>query len=333
MRQTYRKQSILLAAALLTFPAASQANQPTAVSGPVQSVEKTTTVNVRENVVVVSGRMSLGLINGEANEIVYDAGSGRKLSQLTWQLENVAMAGFGLSVTPTHWLKLNGDIWINVNEGSGYMDDYDWFVPGLDWTDWSHHDDTDVDELTMYDINAEFTVFRQSQARFFGILGYKQDLFEWTSYGGSYTYSMNGFRDTVGTFPAGEKGISYEQTYSVPYIGVGFEAVLPSITFAGRFIASTFVELEAVDNHYQRNLEYTDDFEDGSMFGIDLAASYRFTDHMSIMGAFRYQNYDEVKGSTTVRNTVTGAARHYGGDVAGADNSITMITASLVYEM
>lgn len=328
------KKAAFLAAALLLSPALSTASQPVAVNSQTTNTsESTTSIKVNENIVVVSGRMSLGLLNGEANELVYDDATGHKASHLIWDTENVLMLGFGGSITPVHWLKLNGDFWVNVTDSSATMDDYDWFVQGADWTHWSHHEDTDVDTITMFDINAEFTVMGSSTSRLFGIVGYKQDNFEWSAYGGSYVYSVNGFRDTSGSFADGEKGISYEQTYKAPYLGFGFEMDVAPVTFAGRFIYSPAVDLEAVDNHYMRNLEFTDDFETGDLFGLDLALTYQMTPNWKIAGSLHYQSYDEVKGSTTIKDTITGASYYYGGDVAGSDNSSTLIAATVIYEM
>lgn len=330
----YCNKAVMLAALLLVSPAFALANQPVAVSSETTNTsESTTTINVNENIVKVSGRLSLGLLTAEANELVYDSASGAKASHLTWESDTVAMLGFGGSITPVHWLKLNADFKINVSEGSSTMDDYDWFVTGADWTHWSHHEDTDVDSITMFDINAEFTMMGKDQTRLYGIVGYKQDTFEWSAYGGTYVYSVNGFRDSSGSFPDGEKGISYEQTYKTPYLGLGFEMDFTPVTFAGRFTYSPAVDLATVDNHYQRNLEFTDDFETGDMFGLDVAVVYALTTNLKLAGSLHYLSYDEVKGSTNVKDTISGYTVHYDGDVAGSDNTSTLIAATLIYEL
>lgn len=332
--KSYCTKAAILAASIVLLPALSFGAQPVAVSSQTTNTsESTTTINVNENIVVVSGRVSLGLLNGEANELVYDDSGTIKASQLTWKTENVAMLGFGGSISPVHWLKLNGDIWVNVSEGTGTMDDYDWFIPGADWTHWSSHDDMDVDSITMFDINAEFTMYGKEQTRLYGIVGYKQDTFEWSAYAGNYVYSVNGFRDSTGSFPDGQKGISYEQTYKTPYLGIGFEMDFAPVTFAGRFTYSPSVDLEAVDTHYLRDLEFTDEFDSGDMFGLDVALVYQLTTNMKLAGSVHYQKYDEVKGSTTIKDLTTGYSYHLDGDVAGADNSSTLFAASFIYEL
>jgi len=41
------------------------------------------------------------------------------------------------------WLGFNFDGWFVATDGHGTMDDYDWQIPGYEWTDWSHHEGTD----------------------------------------------------------------------------------------------------------------------------------------------------------------------------------------------
>jgi len=94
-------------------------------------MENQATVQINKNVIIVSGHVGAGYLSGESTESVYDtASSGYKLSELTWKLRDVFMFNAGVSVGPTTWLKLNGDIWVKANDGNGSMDDYDWLVEG-----------------------------------------------------------------------------------------------------------------------------------------------------------------------------------------------------------
>ena len=101
--------------------------------------------------------------------------------------------------------------------------------------------------------------------------------------------------------------------------------------FSGRLIGSALVNLEATDIHHLRNLEFEDDFETGTMVGIDLAISYAFSPQLQAMLGFHYIDYAEVKGSTEITDLVTGATSAVGGDAAGSDNSNGTIMAAVVY--
>jgi plasminogen activator len=330
------KKSVALLSMAAVFPlcSAHAQTQPTAVSGTDTQgqVQKTSSITIGKSASVVSGRLSLGLLNGDADEIVYNPGNGAKVSQLEWELDNVAMLGAGISISPKSWLKLNGDIWINISEGNGAMNDYDWLLPTSEWSDWSYHEDTEVDRVIMLDLSADLTFHAAQHAQFFGILGFKRDSFEWTARGGDFVYSVNGFRDTTGSIPGELQVVSYEQTFLFPYIGLGFEVDFAPVTFKGRIIGSTLVDVEAEDTHYLRGLMFDDSFETGSMIAVDLGVSYHLSKRLHVTGGLHYQNYDEVQGSTIITDQSTGFSYLVEGDAAGADNSSTMILATISYD-
>ncbi len=293
---------------------------------------KQTTVRINKKVIIVSGHIGAGYLSGESTESVYDtAASGYKLSELTWRLRDVFMFNAGISVQPATWLKLNGDIWIKANDGNGSMDDYDWFVEGRDWTHWSHHNNVELSEGLMYDLNVEFPFYRFDQATFSALIGYKHDHWEWKTRGGSYIYSTYALRDTIGTFPDDEPGITYEQTFGVPYVGLAFAARLEKATLTGRLIGSTLVKVEDVDHHHMRNLLFENDFDTGSMVSFDLGGGYNLTDQLSLLAAYHYQIYYETKGSTKVTDLLTGETQNFPGDAAGTDHQSDMVSLSLRY--
>jgi plasminogen activator len=324
---------VLYTAVFLTFTTTHVLAAATTASGNPQNIQSSGSISASNSVIPVTGRLSLGVLNGEANEIVYDTSSGAEMSHLEWQLDNVAMLGAGISFTPASWLKINTDFWINISDGSGTMDDYDWTVSGLPWTDWSHHDDMTVDQIFFFDLNAEVPVLKRPVGTIYGIIGIKRDNFEMSANGGDFIYSTNSFRDTTGSFVDNVEVISYEQTYTVPYLGIGFQADYHPLSFTGRIIGSGLVDLEAKDTHYLRNVVFEDDFETGTMFALDLGFAYSFSEKLQVMGGFHYQYYDEVKGSTTITDLTTGEAATYTGDSAGSDNTSSIFMATLIYNL
>src|SRR3546814_9973093 len=94
------------------------------------------------------------------------------------------------------------------------MEDYDWFQPGNDWTDRSRHFDTDLDHYLMIDIAGRFDRLRWEDGRLGLLGGVRYTDVQWTAYGGDFVYTATTFRDTVGSFPAGERGITYRQQRS-----------------------------------------------------------------------------------------------------------------------
>ncbi len=299
---------------------------------PEKQVEKSTSVAVAGHQVQVEGRLGLGYLTGESKELVYNTQDGSKVSELIWTLDNIFMLNAGVSVAPKPWLKINADIWFKINDGDGEMDDYDWLYPGLaDWSDWSHTEDVPLEKGLMFDINAEFSFYKTTTTSFTAFVGYKHDNWQWKAYGGDYVYSYDGFRDQTGSFPAGELGITYEQWWNVPYIGIGFESHFTNWELSGRLIGSPLVQAEDEDHHHMRSLRFEEDFDNSNMWAIDLSATYLFSQQFGVTGAFSYQYYDEAKGTTTITDLVTGEQVFIDGDAAGADNEATLFSLIFVY--
>lgn len=311
---------------LLLSVTGQAASGPVAVA-PGQSVE----TEVNSGGMQVTARIGAGYLQGESNEFVYwPDQNNHKASQLTWEIDNLFMLGLGGSVTVNDWLIFNADGWFKASDGSGSMDDYDWLVPGLDWTDWSTHEDTDVTGGSIIDINAQIPFYQSGNMVISGYLGYKRDSFEWEARGGNYTYSVNGFRDSTGSFPAGELGITYEQTFDVPYIGVGMVGDYGQWQFQGRFIFSPLVSGEAIDHHHMRNLVTVDDFSGESMMSFDIAGSYAVSEATLIKLAFAYQSYDTMQGDSEWQFNDIGVVQNIA-DGAGADHDSSMFSLSVVY--
>ncbi len=310
-----------------TGPTTTTTMVPAGVSSKSHIIEKQASININDHVVMISGSLSYGLVNGKSRELVYDTSTGHKNSELDWQLSNVSMVGVGASIKPLSWLRLNGNFWFKVSEGDGNIDDYDWRLYGYDdWTDWSHSP-TNVTEGIMYDVNMELTFLRFNQTSLYGIVGFKHDHWKWEAHGGTFIYSSYYVRDTVGSFPSDELVLTYEQTYDVPYIGIGFHANLDPVTLTGRIIGSTLVSSSDEDNHPLRDLNISSSLDDGKMWGIDFACTYNFTPHIAATAAFQYTKYEEIKGDKNWNFYSEGDRFTYGG---GLDNQSTLAYLSLL---
>lgn len=272
-----------------------------------------------------------GYLTGEANEIVFVPElNNHKISELTWQIDNLFMVGVGAHLKLQNWLTVNFDGWFKATDGDGTMDDFDFRIIGADWTDWSTHNDTDVTDGSIIDLNAEFSVFRTEGFALKLIGGYKRDDFGWEAYGGDFVFSVNGFRDTAGSFPDGLQVVGYEQTYESPYVGVGIGANFSKFELASRLIYSAWVQGEAIDNHYLRNLVTTDEIEDGDMVAFDISGNYLINNHLSVMIAYTYQNYDTTQGDSLWEFRDEGVSIFFE-DGAGMDLYYSLFTVSLKY--
>lgn len=273
-----------------------------------------------------------GYLSGESTELVYwPEANNHKASELTWEIDNLYMIGVNGVLEVGNWLSFNFDGWFKATDGDGSMDDYDWQVPGYEWTDWSHHEDTDVTDGSMVDVSANFSFFKAQNAVLTGIVGYKRDNFGWEARGGDFTYSSGGFRNYRGSFPDGELGISYEQTLESLYGGLGFSAQFTNrFQLAGRVIYSPFVQGEATDYHHMRNLVTYDDFEDGDLIAFDISGTWGFTDNLGLEVGFRYQKYDTMQGDSEWHYNDQGVVVNYD-DAGGMDQTSIMLSTSLQY--
>ena len=259
-------------------------------SGPVPTSNMQTVGDVEKGVVQFSVSVGAGYLSGDSTELVYwPEVNNHKASELRWKIDDLFMVGAKgrLQIGPRFTVKL--DAWFKATDGSGTMDDFDWQVVGYsEWTDWSHHENTDVTDGDIIDTSAEFTFLKTQNAGFNAIVGYRRDHYGWEARGGDYIYSVNGFRDTTGSFGDDVTVIGYEQTLSAPYLGLGLTAVFTSFQLDSRVIYSPIAQGEATDNHYLRNLVTDDDVEDMDMIAFEIAGTWLFTSHLGMEAGFSY---------------------------------------------
>ncbi|MDR3088283.1 MAG: omptin family outer membrane protease [Desulfobulbaceae bacterium] len=331
------KKSIIATTALSLILGVAATAQAANVAN--RRADGSSTIRVSDQVMTVSGRLSVGMTTGTAHEVVHMPPGltdilprrGNLLSKLSWDIDNVVMLGAGVSVRPTSWLKFNADVAVAVTDGDGGLEDYDYAAANTD--EWTHYSDSDADveDGLLFDVNAElkFLTFRNTSV--FGILGYKHDKWSWEATGGKYIYSTYYLRDTQGSLPNDRPGISYEQTFDTPYIGVGFNTDLSAVSLAGRFIFSTLVSADAEDTHHLRDLHYEDDMDDGRMIGLDLALTAPLTQRLSLIGSYHYQKYDDMDGGETITDLRTGQKESIDYNIAGMDQNLSVFALSLAY--
>ena len=300
--------------ALMSLPApAWAAFQAGAIAGPKEGPG-----------VPFAAQASLGLLNGEAIEHVFDYetvdGSRRQLSRLDWDLKDIAMGGGSLSARLTGKLTLNGGAWLALTEGTGEMDDYDWLDTGF--SDWTHYSLSEVDLTAGYvfDLNVAWDLFAWNglTARLFA--GYKQDGWKWEDRGVYLLYPDYGY---VPQDLGGENMINYEQEFRMPYLRAGADWMRGGFALSGHVTWSPIVSATDWDEHVARNMHFKETFEGGDMLGFGLEARYSFAkgffNGLFVSAAVDYQKIDLIVGDMEVRDGATGET---GGvtDGAGIEN-------------
>jgi outer membrane protease len=283
---------------------------------------------------------SVGQVAGTASELVFDypLGSKAKISELTWDIKDVTVAGVQASAGFGGRFRVNLGFWSALNEGSGEMVDRDWLysdeysaalVPGDgNWTHESRHPDTSVDEGTMVDLNLTVLALQTGSFSLLGIAGYKSDTWDWSARGGTYVYSDESFRDTVGSFPSGQEVIRYEQKYSIPYLGIGVNWTWPVFRVDGHLLLSTLVSATDSDYHVLRDTLFEGDFSGGTYVGLGLNAAWTFAPHWFATIDVEYQSVSEMTGNVTI---ATPEGLFYEEDGGGLAMDATMITLGAGY--
>lgn len=143
----------------------------------------------------------------------------------------------GVAFDPLNWLTLEGRGWTQIAKGKIHMKDYDWLDgEDEDWTHCSDHPNTTVQKAWQAEFAATAWAFKRENMALGVMLGYQRNEFGWQAKGGRYNYSSDeGFRDLSGQFPAGVKGITYEQSYDTPYIGLVGHYTWRDWSLEGRF--------------------------------------------------------------------------------------------------
>ena len=284
--------------------------------------------------------LNSGLLKGESGEYVYDADgisgiTGYKISELQWSLDDVPMVGLELAHEVGDFT-LNLDYWTNAGEGEGSMDDYDWLYVGLDWSHWSHHDNTAVRDISRFDISGDFVInrFRWENTALYASLGYRQDHLEWQATGGEGVYSIDSYRDSYVIFPD-IPVISYEQTYRTPYVGLGIHSKGRSggtnITLDARLRFSDWVDAEDVDTHHLRALRFEEEGDGGRWTAFDVRMVFALGRQLDFRIGYSSTEYQEVSANTLITDLTDGSESFYPGDTAGLDHSSSMVSLGLGY--
>jgi plasminogen activator len=259
---------------------------------------------------------SVGLVEGTASELAFyyppPYGDKFKLSELTWDLKDVVMAGVHGSVGYGRWLRFNLGVWSALTEGNGMMVDRDWIYPDSvsawlepndqNWTHESRHPDTSLDAGTIVDVNLSVLALPAGPFSLRGIVGYKNDTWNWSARGGTYIYSTEypGSRDRTGSFPDGAEVITYEQQYSIPYIGVGADWAWPAFRLESHLLFSPAVSASDSDYHALRGVLFEGDFSGGTYLGLGLNATWAFARHWWATLGVEYQSISEITGDITI---------------------------------
>ncbi|MGP3221087.1 omptin family outer membrane protease [Serratia bockelmannii] len=297
------------------------------VAGLAENVKNPYSVSFEPDSVTVS--TSLGWLGGESKEYVYDSDTGKKMSELDWKINNAVIIKGEISWAPLYWLTLNARGWTTLTSASGGMDDYDWANAGqTHWTDWSNSPNSRLNHANEYDVNARVWLIKRPEYKLGAVVGYQQTRFSWTALGGHYEYD-NG--NDVNNFPHGERLIGYQQTFSMPYMGLTGGYRYRNIEVNALLKFSPWVEARDNDEHYARNLTFNEKTQGSRYYAISVDIGYYVTPNAKVFTEFTWSKYAQGKGGTQIIVRTNGNTQYIGGDAAGMENQTSSLTAGLQY--
>ena len=276
--------------------------------------------------------ISLDRVNGKADEIVHDGA--KKLSHLEWDIKNLKMLSLGLNSQFFEGFGARIKLSTAINNGDGRMIDYDWIGKNYDgnidhnnWTDRSISD-VKIQKAQQFDIAGSYNLYKD-ELKF--NLGYKYDRFKWRDYGGSYIYSEFGFRDLVGNFEE-ERGITYEQTFETPYIGLEYQKELFDKNIYANIFGnySNLVYARGTDIHHQRNLKFDDYFKNGKYYNWGTSIFGKVKENVYLGLAYEFVYYPENRGYAIIQDLETKES-FISYDSAGIKNKYSKISLNLKY--
>lgn len=243
----------------------------------------------------------MGILKGQAMEIVYDPLTGRKISELQWDMDEVYMAGLSLTGNITPQLSVNAVFMGNaISDGNGKMNNFDWLKQErpYEWSNWSQSRIT-LERGIIMDMNLKATLASHGSMDVYFTGGFKYDRWQWEDRSGWFVYSSaSGWRNNKGTY-SGTK-IRYEQRYYCPYLG--FEAAIRKGSFLvnGYIKGTVLAWADGEDNHLDRGVIFEDQFEEMKFLGVGVKARYDFSQNGFASLSLDYQKFYHQYGDTNV---------------------------------
>lgn len=272
---------------------------------------------------------SIGYMNVESNEYVYDNFSGAKVSQLVWDNQGIAVLRGEANYSITNLLDLNARGWINLGDGSAVMDDYDWLIPNQSVpSHHSHHPDTTLSQANQYDLSLRVWLYQESNFKLGTMAGYQSTYYSFNAQGGCFSY-LNGAE--TGCFPNGLKVIDYQQTFSSPYLGLLGHYYQNNFDISLLFQYSNLVSARDVDQHYLRALTFYDNGQSFEYYNGVINVGYYYNPQWKFFVEGAYTAYPVSVADTTMVNNTTGTYTFFPRGSAGLSNSNYVIALGIQY--
>ncbi len=269
----------------------------------------------------------IGYLGGESKEYVYE--DDLTLSQLNWNIEQAAIVIGEINYQIFQNLALNAAGWVTAGMGNATMDDYDWLNPNQSsWTEWSHHEDTDLRYANQVDLNLRSWFMKREHLKLGLMAGYQRNAFSFLARGGCFQYDNRQF---IGCFPENEIGIGYQQTYNTGYLGAlgHYENKALDVNAAVKY--GPYVKSNDVDQHYARSLTFKESGNGASFYSLAVDTGFRMNPRAKVYieGAINY--FSNTKANTEMIDRISGE-RDFFINAAGLKNTNYWLALGIQYK-
>ncbi len=299
--------------------------------------------------------LSLLLHNAEGKEYVYadeevaqEVGqpiAGDKISDLRWQTKNAQLVGVNVSAAYKHFFSLNLGYWGKVSAGNGRHTDDDWMI----WLNGGQALQTNYSEGrselktgNIFDMNGKINVLPSWDSPFqvHGLLGYKKMHWGWKEHDsyGIYFFPNDDSRliggdDVVGATGDGivwqstGVGITYDQTISIPYIGLKAGYGKGAVNVEAYVLYSGWTQIEVEDHHLARSMISEGTFDDGQYLAGGANVAWNFYKKLTAVGTVEFEDLSTTKGdaSTTLPVNENGDMGTFEADEGAAYNGVSFM--------
>lgn len=198
---------------------------------------------------------SFGVLNVKAQEYAFN--DNQIISHLIWNTHSVPIVKIGFNYDFLPQLTFGASFWANQHRKNSHMFDYDWLYTENPYhrTNMSSHSNTKL-KANGFDLYLKYWLTKpNSSTRFALLMGVKNERYQWVA--PYYSYLEYEPSDFYGfTQNNSEPGVSYKQTFRVPYIGFLLGFSQGKWNFDASYKLSRFNTIRTLDNHHARDISF-----------------------------------------------------------------------------
>ncbi len=209
---------------------------------------------------------NLLLQTGVVDELVFE--NNLPLSKLKWRQYVTPLVNITYNARLSS-VFLKSQVTSAIPIKSGILEDFDYLSFSDTVTHYSKHD-LYVDKSFSFDVQVSYRFKLTQKINIHPLVGFTYQNRKFTARDGYLQYPNVGepWSDTLPITPLSGSSISYEQTILSPYVGVENILIFNDLMVNAGLSFFPFVYVDALDNHYLRQVQFYDEMRGGYIFSL-----------------------------------------------------------------